>query len=56
MNATTSAIATRPAKMLAWRNAAPSVGSTVVLASSLMGNGSEPNSRTVTRFWASRSG
>ena len=56
MKNTTIRIAIRPASTLCWRNASPSVGLTVVLASSAIGNGSWPNWRIVTRFWASSSG
>ena len=56
MKKMTIRIAIRPATRLWWRNASPSVGLTVVLASSWIGNGSWPNWRIVTRFCASASG
>ena len=49
-------IAMTPPRSIWDRKASPSVGLTVVLASSSIGNGSWPNCRIVTRFCASSSG
>ncbi len=56
MNSITSRIPIAPASRLWFRNCSPSVALIVVFESSVIGNGSEPNWRTVTSSVASLSG
>ena len=56
MNVITSAIPMKPASRLWLRNCSPSVALICSLDSSAIGNGSEPNFRTVTRLFASLAG
>jgi hypothetical protein len=56
MNRITSAMPIIPAIRLWFRNCSPRVAEICSLDSSLTGNGSEPNFRTVTRLLASFAG
>ncbi len=56
MNVITIAIPRNPASTLCERNLSPSVALICSLESSVIGNGSEPNFRTVTRLFASLAG